>query len=200
MKLTPQLLIYASWILFCLYWFVSAFTAQRTAKREASGERLVHVLFMAAGYILLFNSDPRFGVLNRRFIAATPWVAWCGSGITLAGVLFAIWARNSIGKFWSGAVTIKEDHKLIRIGPYAFIRHPIYTGLLIAVSGTALAVGEYRALVALAIFLVGFTRKAKKEEAFLAVEFGGAFNEHKRHTGFFLPRFSESLRENVHSS
>jgi protein-S-isoprenylcysteine O-methyltransferase Ste14 len=189
-KLTPEIVVYASWILFCLYWFISAFAAKRTAKREASGERLVHVLFMAGGYILLFNPDPHWGVLNERFLPEIAPIAWFGGAVTLAGVLFAVWARRSIGKFWSAAVTIKEGHQLVRSGPYAHIRHPIYTGLLTAVAGTTLELGRYRALVALVIFVIGFSRKAKKEEAFLAHEFGESFDEHKRHTGFFLPRFS----------
>jgi protein-S-isoprenylcysteine O-methyltransferase Ste14 len=87
-------------------------------------------------------------------------------------------------------VQIKEGHQLIRSGPYARIRHPIYTGILLATIGTALAVGEYRGLVAVGMFLVGFTRKARKEESFLAAEFGSAFEEHCRQTGFFLPRIS----------
>jgi protein-S-isoprenylcysteine O-methyltransferase Ste14 len=70
------------------------------------------------------------------------------------------------------------------------MRHPIYTGLLLATFGTALLVGEYRGLLAVLVFLVGFTRKARKEESFLAAEFGPAFEEHRRHTGFYLPRFS----------
>jgi protein-S-isoprenylcysteine O-methyltransferase Ste14 len=190
MKFTPVLFTYASWILLALYWLFSAFGVKRAAKREASGERFVHILFMAAGYILLFNSDSRFGVLNERFIPENVSIEWLGAAITLGGVLFAVWARRSIGKFWSAAVTIKEDHKLIRSGPYAHIRHPIYTGLLTAVAGTAVEIGRYRALLALVIFLIGFARKAKKEEVFLAQQFGESFEEHKRHTGFFLPRFS----------
>jgi protein-S-isoprenylcysteine O-methyltransferase Ste14 len=118
------------------------------------------------------------------------WIEWMGAIATLAGVLFAIWARYTIGKEWSGEVQIKEDHQLIRSGPYAHIRHPIYTGMLLALTGTAITVGEYRAILGVALFLIGFVRKAKKEESFLASEFGPAFDEHRRHTGFFLPRFT----------
>jgi protein-S-isoprenylcysteine O-methyltransferase Ste14 len=87
-------------------------------------------------------------------------------------------------------VQIKENHQLIRSGPYAHIRHPIYTGILLALAGTAVTVGEYRAILGVTLFLIGFVRKAKKEESFLATEFGPAFDEHRRHTGFFLPRFT----------
>ena len=87
---------------------------------------------------------------------------------------------------------IQSGHELIRTGPYARLRHPIYTGMLLALVGTALEIGKYRALAALGIFLIGFARKAKKEEELLAERFGTAFEEHKRLTGFFLPRVSQS--------
>ncbi|HYL46878.1 MAG TPA: isoprenylcysteine carboxylmethyltransferase family protein, partial [Candidatus Limnocylindrales bacterium] len=95
-----------------------------------------------------------------------------------------------LGKYWSAEVTIRSGHELIRTGPYAHIRHPIYTGILLALVGTVLVIGEYRALAALAIAVIGFVRKAKKEESFLEGQFGAAFEEHRRLTGFFLPRFS----------
>ena len=145
---------------------------------------------MAVGFFALYGGTFRFGVLSRRFLPDESWIAWLSALLTLVGVLFAIWARYTIGKEWSGEVQIKENHQLIRSGPYAHIRHPIYTGILLSLAGTALAVGEYRAIVGVTLFLIGFVRKAKKEECFLAGEFGSAFDEHRRHTGFFLPRFT----------
>ncbi len=188
--LQSGIIIDAAWIVFALYWLVASFSVKRAQKREPLGARLVHVLFMMAGFILFYSSDPRFGPLNHRLIHALPWVTSLGTALTVAGIAFAIWARYHIGQYWSGSVTLREGHKLIRTGPYAHIRHPIYTGLLVALAGTVLVVGRYRALVALAMFLIGFVIKAKKEEALLTREFGPAFEEHKRLTGFFLPRFS----------
>jgi protein-S-isoprenylcysteine O-methyltransferase Ste14 len=190
MRITPEQIIYASWILFGVYWSVSAFSAKKTEKKEPSAERLGHMILMAVGYFLLFQRTDNGGVLNHRFLPDASWIAWLGGAITFAGVLFAIWARWNLGKNWSAAVTIKQGHQIIRTGPYAHIRHPIYTGMLIGVIGTALAVGEYRGLLAFAIILFGFYRKARKEEAFLAANFGEPFQEHKQRTGFFLPHFS----------
>jgi protein-S-isoprenylcysteine O-methyltransferase Ste14 len=87
-------------------------------------------------------------------------------------------------------VTIKEEHRLIRTGPYAHIGNPIYTGVLLAALGMAIAIGEYRGLAGVVLLTIGFIFRAKREEDFLSSEFGAAFEEHKRHTGFFLPRFS----------
>ncbi len=189
-NITPGFLISASWLLLAAYWLFAALGAKRPAKKENPVERLLHIAFLAVGFFLIYGGAFRFGVLSRRFLPDELWVAWAGAVLTFLGVLFAIWARFTIGKEWSAEVQIKEGHQLIRSGPYAHIRHPIYTGLLLALCGTAVAIGEYRAIVGVALFLFGFIRKAKKEERFLAGEFGPAFDEHRRHTGFFLPRFT----------
>jgi protein-S-isoprenylcysteine O-methyltransferase Ste14 len=113
-------------------------------------------------------------------------------GITAAGVVIAIWARWHLGSNWSGVVTLKEGHELIRTGPYRTIRHPIYTGILIGLLGTMVTIGEVRGLIALAVAWLSFYFKARREESFLAQEFGSAFAEHQRHTGMFLPKISSS--------
>jgi len=186
--LVSQHVIEGAWIVFVSYWLISAFGREKARRREPPAERLLHVLWLAGAFYLLDYSEPWFGALNRRFVPDWLWLAELGAALTVAGIAYAIWARHHLGKNWSADVTIRADHKLIRNGPYARLRHPIYTGLILALIGTVLSVGENRALVALGIFLIGWTRKAKKEEAFLAQEFGAAFEEHKRLTGFFLPR------------
>jgi protein-S-isoprenylcysteine O-methyltransferase Ste14 len=187
---SPRQLIDISWLLFAAYWLASALGSKKASRRESLTERLGHIIFMAVGSVLLYDSAPPYlNWLNHRFIPDERWIDWLGAWLTLAGVLFAIWARTSIGREWSAEIQIKQGHQLIRTGPYARIRHPIYTGILLAVAGTALAIGEYRALFALAILCIAFARKAKKEESFLAAQFGPAFEEHRRSTGFFLPIF-----------
>ncbi len=187
----PGSLIIFSWSLFALYWLVTAIAAKKASKQEGRAARLLYVAFMVAGYLLIrYSAPPPLDFLNHRFVPDDLWTAWFGAVLTLAGVLFAIWARTTIGRNWSAEVQIKQDHQLIRSGPYAHIRHPIYTGILTAVLGSAFAIGEYHSLFGMLILASGFARKAKKEEAFLAAQFGPAFAEHQRHTGFFLPRFS----------
>lgn len=187
----PSLLIIFSWSLFALYWLLTAFAAKRPSKQEDRRARLVYVAYMVVGFLLIRDSAPPvLDFLNQRFVPDARWIAWLGAGLTLSGVLFAIWARATIGRNWSAEVQIKQDHQLVRSGPYAHIRHPIYTGILTAVLGSALAIGEYHALLGMLVLAIGFARKAKKEESFLAAQFGPAFAEHQRHTGFFLPRFS----------
>ncbi len=132
MHLTPSHVLGASWLLFAVYWGIAALGVKKTAKRQNPAERMLYIVFMAAGFFLLYQENPYWGPLNHRFLPDQLWIAWLGSALCAAGVLFAIWARRTIGKDWSAEVQIKEGHQLIRSGPYAHIRHPIYTGLLLA--------------------------------------------------------------------
>jgi len=188
--LDPGMIIFYAWLVFTVVWFVAALWIKRVQKRQPAAERLAHVVWMTAAALLLIKDQGWYLPLNARFLPARFWVEELGSWVTVAGVAFAIWARLHLGRNWSGTVTIRKDHSLIRTGPYTFIRHPIYTGMLLALAGSALAIGKYRAILGFAMFLFGLVRKAKREESFLAGEFGPSFEEHKKKTGFFLPRFS----------
>jgi protein-S-isoprenylcysteine O-methyltransferase Ste14 len=185
----PIELVGGAWTAFSAYWVVQGVRAKRPAVKEPLGDRVAHLAMMAAAAYLIAADDPRLGKLNERFLPDAAWIGLLGVVLTFAGVAFAIWARHHIGRYWSARVSIVTEHKLIRTGPYAHIRHPIYTGILLGLAGTALVAGEYRAMVGLALALYGFARKAQKEEAFLAAQFGADFDEHRRHTGFFLPKF-----------
>src|SRR5205085_11795719 len=113
-----------------------------------------------------------------------------GVQLMAAGIGVAFWARWHLGTNWSGFVALKQGHDLIRTCPYRMIRHPFYTGILLALLGTAITFGEVRALLAVVIVWLSFYIKALREETFLTQEFGPSFTEHKRQTGMFLPRFS----------
>jgi len=113
-----------------------------------------------------------------------------GVAIVAAGIAICFWARWHLGSNWSGTVTLKEGHELIRTGPYRTIRHPIYTGILLAIFGTAVQIGQVRGFLAFVIAWASFYVKARREESFLTEEFGDRFAEHIQRTGMFLPRFS----------
>jgi protein-S-isoprenylcysteine O-methyltransferase Ste14 len=182
--------INALWILFGLYWLVSALKVKKTKRRETWVQRFRYVLPLVVAFYLLSRREAHYRWLGARFLPASDVAAWIGVLLTAAGVAIAFWARYHLGANWSGVVTLKEDHELIRTGPYRAIRHPIYTGILLALFGTAVAMGEVRGLVAVAIAWLSFYLKARREESFLAQEFGPRFAEHQQHTGMFLPRFS----------
>ena len=184
----PLRCVGAAWLVFGLYWLMQGLRAKRPERREPPSERLPHVALMVAAAYFIAVRHPNLGRLNDRLLPDAPWLAPLGVALTFAGVAFAIWARHHIGQYWSARVSIVAEHKLIRTGPYARIRHPIYTGMLLALVGTALVENEYRVLFGLALAMIGFVRKARKEEGFLKAQFGEAFDEHQRQTGFFLPK------------
>lgn len=190
MRLATVIVIKLAWASFVLYWLFSALHVKKIKRREPSAQRLTYLLVIAFAAFLLSALFPDT-FLSRRFVPEGAWVDILGAILTVSGVAFAIWARAHIGRNWSASVALREGHQLIRTGPYAHIRHPIYTGALLALAGTSLAIGNFRAIFFFAIVLAGFTIKARKEEALLSGEFGPTFEEHRRHTGFFLPKFSK---------
>ena len=186
---SQRLWINALWVLFGLYWIVSAFKLKKTKKRESWSQRFRYVLPLVAAFYL-FRPRAHYGLLGARFVPASDAAGWIGVVLAAAGVAIAIWARWHLGANWSGVVTLKEGHELIRSGPYRTMRHPIYTGILLALLGSAAALGEVRGLLAVAIAWGSFYTKARREESFLKQEFGDRFAHHTKHTGMFLPRFS----------
>ena len=178
------------WLVFLLYWFVSARKLKAVKQREAYGQRVAQIVFMAGAYVLMFDDWFVRGWLRERFLPDSAVIGAIGTAITAGGIAFAIWARWHLGENWSAMVTLKEGHELIRSGPYRRIRHPIYTGMLVGFAGTAMAQGEYRGLIALGIAVTNFYLKAKREERFLTREFGEKFQEHSKQTGMFLPKLT----------
>jgi protein-S-isoprenylcysteine O-methyltransferase Ste14 len=187
---TPAGIIGDLWMLFALYWLVSALNRKKTKRRESWGQRLVYVLPLVAAFYLLFRYEYAHTWLGTRFVPDKPLMHWLGVAIMAWGVAIAFWARFHLGANWSGVVTLKQGHELIRTGPYRAIRHPIYTGILLAFLGNVIEVGQVRGLIGLLIIWLSFYMKARREESFLSQEFGPIFNEHSQHTGMFLPKFS----------
>ncbi|HEX8879043.1 MAG TPA: isoprenylcysteine carboxylmethyltransferase family protein [Candidatus Acidoferrum sp.] len=180
----------ALWLLFGAYWLVSALKRKKTKQRETILQRFAYTLPLALGFYFLYRPQPLYGWLRVRFPPVGQASGWLGVVLTAGGIAVAFWARWHLGTNWSGVVTLKQGHELIRTGPYRTIRHPIYTGILLALLGTATTLGEVRALLAVAIVWPSFYIKARREELFLSQEFGASFAEHKQSTGMFLPRFS----------
>jgi len=164
------------------------FGTKKAKQRETSLERSKHLLPVFLGFWLLFGRN--WDVLNVRLVPNTPPVLWFGLGLTAVGVTIGIWARVSLGANWSGVVTLKDGHELISNGLYRWIRHPIYTGILLAMIGTAVIKGHLRGWVGFLIVLTAFYFKARREEGFLRQEFGDGFEEHARRTGMFLPKLN----------
>jgi len=126
-------------------------------------------------------------VLGERFLPDAPATYWSGFAIVVLGLAFTVWARIVLGRNWSGIVTVKQDHELVTTGPYRWVRHPIYTGLLFAFAGSAIARGEWRGVLAVVIVLAGFWRKLKLEERWMIETFGDAYLRYREKVRALIP-------------
>jgi len=181
-------LIEGPWILFVAYWTVGALKTRRTVSRESFAWRYGILFLEIFGFVLLFKDAAGIGVLGHRIVNRTYTLAVTGVALTWIGIAIALWARWHLGQYWSARVTIKEDHKLIRTGPYAYFRHPIYSGIDLAAVGGALAIDQWRCVAGVGLIILGYWIKARKEESMLVAQFGEAFRGHCRHTGFLIPK------------
>ena len=184
-----QYLIEGPWFVFCAYWAVGALKTRRTVSAESLASRARFILLEIVGYGLVFSDLAAMGFLGHRVLPRTYAGASIGVAFTWIGIAIALWARWHLGQYWSARITLKEGHKLIRTGPYAHLRHPIYSGLILAAIGGALAIDKWRCVAGVVFIVLGYWMKARKEEALLAAQFGEAFQEHCRHAGFLIPRF-----------
>ncbi|HEV2234587.1 MAG TPA: isoprenylcysteine carboxylmethyltransferase family protein [Terriglobia bacterium] len=175
------------WILLVAIWLVSWMSAKRAVRRQSWSSRILQGSLVAGGYVLMFNHSLRLGPLQENFAPDTAAIAWSGLAVTAAGIYLAIWARFAIGRNWSGTVTVKEDHQLIRRPPYTLVRHPIYSGILLASLGTALAAREYRGLVGMVLVFIGFWVKLRLEEQFMTEQFGTEYTRYKQEVKALIP-------------
>jgi protein-S-isoprenylcysteine O-methyltransferase Ste14 len=127
------------------------------------------------------------GVLGERFLPDAPATFWAGFAIVALGLGFTVWARVVLGRNWSGIVTVKQDHELVTEGPYRWVRHPIYTGLVVAFAGSATARGEWRGVLAVLIVFVALWRKLTLEERWMIETFGDAYLRYREKVRALIP-------------
>jgi protein-S-isoprenylcysteine O-methyltransferase Ste14 len=180
-------LITVLWLGFIGYWALAARRVQAAQRKEPTRSRLIHGVLWVLAWALMFTDRSRMGWLSRRFLPLTPGVFALGVVLTALGLGFAIWARRHLGAYWSGVVTIKVEHRLIRSGPYALVRHPIYSGILLAILGTVIALGEVRGLLAFCLATAAFIRKARLEERWLSEQFGDEYRRYQREVKALIP-------------
>lgn len=181
------------WIAFYLYWRIAALNVKTTRRLESLSSRATRtVLFLLGVALLCLPMHVSIPWLAHSWLFLS-WIHsgygtfYGGAAITVAGLLFAIWARLHIGRNWSSAVTIKQNHELITTGPYRLVRHPIYTGLLLALLGSAIALTQIRGLVAFPLFFFSLWYKLRLEEKWMRSQFGDAYLVYSRHTAALVP-------------
>lgn len=176
------------WTALWIVWLVSALMAKRSVQRQTIASRLEQSILVTTAFCLLFGRGLWPHWLRQRVLPESDVVLqWTGLILTAAGVAFAILARLWIGRNWSGTITIKEQHELIQSGPYGIVRHPIYTGLLLAYLSTAIVQGELRGFVGFFLLLLGFGLKLRMEETFMVQQFGNAYLNYKQRVKALVP-------------
>ena len=188
MHIVYEFLFPAMWVAFIAYWWIMARGAKPAERLEPLVPRVLRVVYIAGAVALLWLPKVPIPDFDVRLWPSTPPWFWAGVLVTAAGLSFAVWARHYLGGNWSQAVTVKEDHQLVTSGPYGIVRHPIYTGFLLGfAAGCALAIGEVRGLVAVALVLVVLVQKLLLEEKWMAEEFGDDYRAYRRRVRALVP-------------
>ena len=175
------------WIAFLLYWRIKAVGTKTTQRLEPAASQILRVFIFLIVIVLLSTTRIPLPWLYRQLWASGIWPFWIGAAVTIAGLLFAVWARRHLASNWSSAVTIKQDHELITTGPYALVRHPIYTGILAGFLGTAIALSQVRGFIAFALIFLVLWAKLRREEQWMRSQFGETYATYAHHTAALVP-------------
>ena len=177
----------AVWIFFVVFWQINAGNTKTTQRNEPAASRVLRAIIFLIAIVLL--SVPRLPLpwLYVRLWPSGFWTFWLGATVTISGLPFAIRAREQLGSNWSRSVTIKQGHELITAGPYAVVRHPIYTGVLTGLLGTAIALSQVRGFIVLVLFFLAFWIKLRLEEQWMRSQFGETYAAYAQHTAALVP-------------
>jgi protein-S-isoprenylcysteine O-methyltransferase Ste14 len=176
------------WLCFTIY-FLTKYRPVSVRRNYSISVFSLERLALLLGVPLLFFPRTHFGLLTIR-IHASYSLALAGFILVIAGLAFSAWARDILGRNWSGRVIIQDGHQLITEGPYAYVRHPLYTGLIVAMVGMALLMADVGAALGFVFALCFILFKAAREERLLETEFGPAYATYRQRTGSLLPRFA----------
>jgi protein-S-isoprenylcysteine O-methyltransferase Ste14 len=175
------------WICVGIFWLAGWLGSKPSARSQATGSRMLQLSFELVAFYLLLTRQGLPSFLRMRVLPDLVTTHWMAIALAAAGAGLAVWARLSLGTNWSARVTIKQQHELVRTGPYALVRHPIYSGLLVMVLGTAVDIGEVRGFVALALAFTGWFLKSRTEDAFMEQHFGGEYVQYKQQVKGLIP-------------
>jgi protein-S-isoprenylcysteine O-methyltransferase Ste14 len=180
-------IISACWILFAVIWLLAAFATKQSVYRESRLQRMRYVIPILLGGFLLAKGHRLSDPLNHRVIPHVEALAWTGVVLCIAGFAFCIWARLTLGRNWSGVVTLKRGHELISDGPYALVRHPIYTGLLTMFVATVIVLGHVAGIIAVPFVFVSLWIKLRYEEKLMLKQFPNEYAAYQQRVKRIIP-------------
>jgi len=168
------------WTTVAVFWLFSSLRRKPVARVSQRGDRTVQIGLLIGAGLLLFTSWPQVTALAARVVPDDRAVAALGVVLAISGAAFAIIARGFLGANWSGRAVIKDAHEMVCRGPYALVRHPIYTGLLLAAAGTAMVGGRLHDFLGVALLWAAFELKRRDEEELLLRAFGDDYRAYRR--------------------
>jgi len=177
------------WAVVLIYWVWSSRKIKSSAKIESILKRAIQYWLPLVIGALLLGPGEWFdhNIIRGQFVPHSYLVESVGLSICIWGALISIWSRLLLGKNWSLAIQLKQDHELIQKGPYSKVRHPIYSGFTLLFLGNAIMVGDWRGLIAVAIVFASFYFKSKKEEQWLTEHFGDQYAKYQKSTRMLIP-------------
>ncbi len=183
----PADIIPACWTLFVVIWLLAAVFNKRSVYRESGAQRLRYSILLVLAFLLLTKRYRLPYPLDVQIIPNAEAVEWTTGILCIAGLVFCVWARATLGRNWSGTITLKEGHELIERGPYRFVRHPIYTGLLAMFLATAIAFGHLGGFVAVVVAFASFWIKLSDEEKLMRQQFPEQYRSYEQRVKRIIP-------------
>ncbi len=179
-------LILALWVIWVVYWLIAARGSKPVRQRQGA---LTRTALLAQALVTAVLMAPLHwsGWLRIQLVGGGWTRYWIAVALIAFGLALSIWARRSLGSNWSGAVTVKEGHELVQVGPYRRIRHPIYTGILLMILGTGLASGQVHGLLAFPIALSALWLKSRVEERWMGAEFAARYAAYRKESWALIP-------------
>jgi protein-S-isoprenylcysteine O-methyltransferase Ste14 len=181
------LLITGIWIAWVAYWFWAARRTKPTVRKESGLSRAANVVPLTLAVVLMALPNLWHGWPSAVIVPRSLALYWAGVAVLITGLGFSVAARRFLGANWSGTVTLKQGHELIRNGPYRFVRHPIYTGILLGFIGSAISLDEIRGVVAVGLVIVAFLIKIRLEERWMIETFGDAYRHYRTEVRALIP-------------
>jgi protein-S-isoprenylcysteine O-methyltransferase Ste14 len=175
------------WVAWLIYWYVLALRSKRTVRRASLGWRVAYGLPLVAGATLFTLNGDHDSFLWQQIYPQSHATFWIGVAVMLSGIAFTVWARVTLGSNWSSVVTVKANHELVQTGPYALVRHPIYTGILVMFMGNALEVAQWRSLLSVVLVLISFLIKLRLEERWMVELFGPTYEAYRKRVAMLVP-------------
>jgi protein-S-isoprenylcysteine O-methyltransferase Ste14 len=186
MTIFHTMAILGPWAVWLAYWMKASSGAKQTVKREGRLSRTVQSIPLIVGCALVALPDPGAGAWSLANTHFDPQ-QWTGIATVVAGLTFSVWGRRHLGPNWSVSVTLKAGHELVRSGPYALVRHPIYTGCLLAIAGAALVTEQWRGAAGFALIFASLAYKVRVEERWLSTYFGDPYRAYRQQVRALVP-------------